>query len=73
MKRNEFLKTSAILSEASLLPVNTVFSNNLNENGMDKLVNHLCRISAEFAISLSATRWYCSSTNLILDQYPFFV
>ncbi|WP_113663401.1 superoxide dismutase [Pedobacter nanyangensis] len=39
MKRNEFLKTSAILGGASLLPVNSVFSNSLNENGMDKLVD----------------------------------
>lgn len=41
MKRNEFLKTSAILGGASLLPVNSVFSNSLNDNGMDKLVDAL--------------------------------
>jgi superoxide dismutase, Fe-Mn family len=39
MKRNEFLKTSAILTGASLLPVNSVFANSLNDNGMDKLVD----------------------------------
>lgn len=39
MKRIEFLKTSAILGGASLLPINSVFANSLNENGMDKLVD----------------------------------
>tara|TARA_B100001105_G_C22364202_1_gene431821 strand:+ start:835 stop:1557 length:723 start_codon:yes stop_codon:yes gene_type:complete len=39
MKRIDFLKTSAILGGASLLPVNSVFANSLNENGMDKLVD----------------------------------
>jgi len=39
MKRNEFLKTSVILGGASLLPVNSVFSNSLAQNGMDKLVD----------------------------------
>jgi Fe-Mn family superoxide dismutase len=39
MKRNEFLKTSVILGGASLLPVNSVFANSLNDNGMDKLVD----------------------------------
>lgn len=39
MKRNEFLKTSAILTGGSLLPVNSVFASSLNDNGMDKLVD----------------------------------
>lgn len=39
MKRNEFLKTSAILGGASLLPSNSVFASSLNDNGMEKLVD----------------------------------
>jgi len=39
MKRIDFLKTSTILGAASLLPNNSVFSQSLAENGMDKLVD----------------------------------
>lgn len=38
MDRKEFLKTSAVLGAASLLPP-SAFSANLNENGIDKLVD----------------------------------
>jgi Fe-Mn family superoxide dismutase len=39
MKRNEFLKSGLILGGASLLPSNNVFSQSLNETGMDKLTD----------------------------------
>jgi Fe-Mn family superoxide dismutase len=39
MNRKDFLKTSAILGGATLLPNNSVFSQNLAENGIDKLVD----------------------------------
>lgn len=39
MKRNEFLKNSAILTGASLLPSNNVFSQSLQQTGMDKLTD----------------------------------
>lgn len=39
MNRKDFFKTSAILGGATLLPNNSVFSQNLAENGMDKLVD----------------------------------
>lgn len=39
MNRKDFFKTSAILGGATLLPNNSVFSQNLAENGIDKLVD----------------------------------
>ncbi|TAK35601.1 MAG: superoxide dismutase [Saprospiraceae bacterium] len=39
MNRKDFLKTSSILGAASLLPSNSVFANNIAENGMDKLTD----------------------------------
>ncbi|MCU0346872.1 MAG: superoxide dismutase [Saprospiraceae bacterium] len=39
MNRKDFLKTSTILGAATLLPNNSVFAQNLAENGMDKLVD----------------------------------
>lgn len=39
MKRNEFLKNSAILTSASLLPSNNVFSQSLQQTGMDKITD----------------------------------
>jgi superoxide dismutase, Fe-Mn family len=39
MNRSDFLKTSTILGAASLLPNNSVFANNLAQNGIDKLVD----------------------------------
>lgn len=39
MNRKDFLKTSTILGGATLLPTNSVFSQNLAENGIDKLVD----------------------------------
>jgi superoxide dismutase, Fe-Mn family len=39
MNRQDFLKTSTILGAASLLPSNSVFANNMAQNGMDKLVD----------------------------------
>lgn len=39
MNRKDFFKTSTILGAATLLPTNSVFSQNLAENGMDKLVD----------------------------------
>src|SRR6476620_12173562 len=39
MNRNEFLKGSMILSGASLLPTTNVFSQSLQESGMDKLTD----------------------------------
>lgn len=39
MNRKDFLRNSAILGGASILPVNNVFSQNITENGMDKLVD----------------------------------
>lgn len=39
MNRKDFFKTSAILGGATLLPNNSVFAQNLAENGMDKLVD----------------------------------
>ena len=39
MNRKDFLRNSAILGGASILPINNVFSQNVTENGMDKLVD----------------------------------
>ena len=39
MKRNDFLKTTAILSGATLLPANNVFSQSLQQTGLDKLTD----------------------------------
>jgi Fe-Mn family superoxide dismutase len=39
MNRTKFLKTTAILGSASLLPANSVFAQGLNESGMDKLTD----------------------------------
>src|SRR3990170_1879838 len=39
MKRNEFLKNSAILTSTSLLPSNNVFSQSLQQTAMDKLTD----------------------------------
>jgi Fe-Mn family superoxide dismutase len=39
MDRKDFLKTTAILGAASILPVNTAFSANLSDNKMDKLID----------------------------------
>lgn len=39
MNRKDFFKTSAILGTTALLPSNTVFAQNLDENGIDKLVD----------------------------------
>ena len=39
MNRKEFLRNSAILGGATILPVNNVFSQNVTENGIDKLVD----------------------------------
>ncbi len=39
MNRKDFFKTSTILGAAALLPTNSVFANNLAENGIDKLTD----------------------------------
>jgi len=39
MNRKEFIRNSAILGGATILPINNVFSQNLTENGIDKLVD----------------------------------
>jgi Fe-Mn family superoxide dismutase len=39
MKRNDFLKTTAIITGSSILPSNNVFSQSLKESGMDKLAD----------------------------------
>jgi Fe-Mn family superoxide dismutase len=39
MNRNNFLKTSAILSGATLLPSNAVFAQHLQQTGLDTLTN----------------------------------
>lgn len=39
MNRNEFLKSSLILGGATILPTNSVFSQNLAENKIDQLVD----------------------------------
>lgn len=39
MNRKEFLKNSVILTGASILPVNSVFSQNVTENGIDNLMD----------------------------------
>ena len=39
MDRKDFLRNSAILSGATILPTNNVFSQNVTENGIDKLVD----------------------------------
>jgi len=39
MNRKEFIKNSAIIGGASILPFNNVFSQNVTENGIDKLVD----------------------------------
>ena len=39
MNRTDFIKTTAILGGASILPVNNVFSQNLQQSGMDKLTD----------------------------------
>jgi len=40
MNRKDFIRNSAILSGASILPINNVFSQNMTENGIDKLVDN---------------------------------
>jgi Fe-Mn family superoxide dismutase len=39
MKRNDFFKSSAILGGAAILPVNSSFSQSLQQSGMDKLTD----------------------------------
>lgn len=39
MNRKEFLKNSAIIGGATILPINNTFSQNVTENGIDKLVD----------------------------------
>ncbi len=39
MNRNDFMKTTAILGGASLLPSNSVFSQSLQQGGFDKLTD----------------------------------
>ena len=39
MKRKDFIKTSAILGGTTLLPANNAFTQNLQETGMDRLVD----------------------------------
>ena len=39
MDRNEFLKTSGMLSVASILPLEGLFATNLTNNRIDKLVD----------------------------------
>jgi superoxide dismutase, Fe-Mn family len=39
MDRKKFLQTSAVLTAASLLPPNSVFAQNLESNGIDKLAD----------------------------------
>ncbi len=39
MKRKDFLKTTSILGAASLLPTNSVFAQNVLQNGIDKLTD----------------------------------
>jgi hypothetical protein len=39
MNRKDFIKTSAILGGTTLLPINSAFSQNLQETGMDRLVD----------------------------------
>ncbi|MBX7126509.1 MAG: superoxide dismutase [Cyclobacteriaceae bacterium] len=39
MNRKDFIKTTAIVGGATLLPANSAFSQSLHESGMDKLVN----------------------------------
>jgi hypothetical protein len=39
MNRNEFVKTSVILGGSSILPTNNVFSQSLQQTGMDKLTD----------------------------------
>ena len=39
MNRTEFIKTSAILGSTPILPVNSVFSQSLQESGLDKLTD----------------------------------
>ncbi|WP_437373680.1 superoxide dismutase [Maribacter litoralis] len=39
MNRKDFIRNSAIIGGATILPVNNVFSQNVSENGMDKLVD----------------------------------
>lgn len=40
MNRKEFIRNSAILGGATILPINNVFSQNITENGIDKLVDN---------------------------------
>jgi Fe-Mn family superoxide dismutase len=39
MNRKNFIKTSMILGGTTLLPSNNAFSRNLDETGMDRLVD----------------------------------
>ena len=39
MNRKEFLQNSLIIGSASILPANSVFTNNILENGIDKLTD----------------------------------
>jgi len=39
MNRKDFIRNTAILGGASILPVNNVFSQNVTENGIDKLMD----------------------------------
>jgi Fe-Mn family superoxide dismutase len=39
MNRKDFIKTTAIIGGATILPVNSAFSNSLQQSGMDKLTD----------------------------------
>lgn len=39
MNRNKFLKSSALITGISLLPTNNVFSQSLQQTGMDRLTD----------------------------------
>ena len=47
MNRNEFLKSSLILGGATILPTNSVFSQNLAENKIDQLVDKDCNFAQQ--------------------------
>ena len=39
MDRKKFLKTSAILAGTTILPSNSIFANNINNNGIEKITD----------------------------------
>jgi Superoxide dismutase len=39
MDRKKFLKTSAILAGTTILPSNSIFANNINKNGIEKITD----------------------------------